>query len=416
MGFLGKIESGWKELLTSNEQTVNLSNNNTNGEQKKRVLDYTIKAMDVIRKDIKSWKQALAATTFTDDPIYWKLQQIYDRIGLDALLSSQIENRINQCLSASFSILKSNGEIDEAQTLFIRNTPTYRKITQLILESIYFGYSLGEINLQKLPTGEYWADINSIPRTNIVPTRGRFYNDFTDVTKFIEYRNINEYGTYILEFNRNDYGLLNKACPHVLMKSFTQSCWSELCEIYGIPPRVLKTNTQDTQMLNRAKKMMEDTGVITGFIVDQMEEFSFATGVATNGDVYSNLINLCNNEISMLISGAIIGQDTKNGSNSKEQTSQSKLDSLVQSDLKYVSEQWNTLVIPALKKLGVIKGDVHLHFDPVEDLAELWSRTKDSFPYMEVDPEFVKTKFGVEVLGSKQATTQKLSIGPDFFV
>ena len=29
-----------------------------------------------------------------------------------------------------------------------------------------------------------------------------------------------------------DYGLLNKAVPHVLFKKFAQSCWSELCEIY----------------------------------------------------------------------------------------------------------------------------------------------------------------------------------------
>ncbi|WP_446662918.1 phage portal protein family protein, partial [Flavobacterium psychrophilum] len=35
--------------------------------------------------------------------------------------------------------------------------------------------------------------------------------------------------------------MLNKAVSHVLFKRFAQSCWSELCEIYGIPPRVLKT-------------------------------------------------------------------------------------------------------------------------------------------------------------------------------
>ena len=65
-----------------------------------------------------------------------------------------------------------------------------------------------------------------------------------------------------------NYGLLNKAVPHALFKKFAHSCWSELCEIYGIPPRYIKTNTQDPEMLDRAEQMLRDMGSAAYFIID----------------------------------------------------------------------------------------------------------------------------------------------------
>ncbi|MEI3104746.1 MAG: DUF935 family protein [Parabacteroides merdae] len=152
----------------------------------------------------------------------------------------------------------------------------------------------------------------------MVPELGFFLYD-SNADKGEYYRDLREFGTYILEFGHpNNYGLLNKAVPHALFKKFAHSRWSELCEIYGIPPRYIKTNTQDPEMLDRAEQMLRDMGSAAYFIIDTTEEFEFANGVSTSGDVYNNLIALCNSEMSMLISGAQIGQDTKNGNRSKK--------------------------------------------------------------------------------------------------
>jgi len=204
--------------------------------------------------------------------------------------------------------------------------------------------------------------------------------------------------------------------PHILFKRFAQSCWSELCEIYGIPPRVMKTTTQDPAMVKRAESMMRDMGAAAWFIIDESEKFEWATAATTNGDVYKNLITLCNNEISMLISGAVIGQDTKNGSNSKEVASQEMLQTLIDADLRTVEQYWNTTVIPALVELGILKGELTYCYEQTEDLAELWKMTNESLPYFEVDPVWVKEKFGVEVTGKREATQQNtLNLGHDFF-
>ena len=223
-----------------------------------------------------------------------------------------------------------------------------------------------------------------------------------------------------MEFGDNkDLGLLNGCVPHVLFKRFSQSCWSELAEIYGIPPRVMKTNTQDKTMVNRAKQMMTDMGSAAWFIIDDSESFEFAKGVTTNGDVYKNLITLCNNEMSMGISGAVVGQDTANGSNAKETASISIVQDLVDSDLTLLEQHWNTTVIPGLVLLGIVPEGVSFGFDPTEDLTELWKMTVQAANFLEVDPAWVKTKFGIEVVGAKKtepANKLSLSIEDGFFV
>jgi hypothetical protein len=188
-----------------------------------------------------------------------------------------------------------------------------------------------------------------------------------------------------------------------------------LCEIYGIPPRVLKTNTQDRVMVSRGEKMLKDMGSAAWFIIDENEEFSFAQGVSTNGDVYKGLMSFCNNELSMGISGTVVGQDTKNGSNSKEKTSIGILQDLIDSDLSLIEQAWNSTIIPALKVLGIITKDVIYSYPPAEDLDKLWKMTTEAASFLEVDPVWVKDTFGIEVTGVKQilpnpANPKKLSL------
>lgn len=364
------------------------------------MLPWNLKSVSRIRQDIKNWNEALAMA-MSEDPKMWALQLMYNEIMLDALLTSQVENRKQQVLAAGFEIKKGNGEVDEEQTFFLRQLPAYRKLTHAMLDAHYYGYNLVEMELTK-EEGNINLEVITIPRTNVVPQLGLFYPDYSE-DKNISYRDIPEYGTWVLEFNSGDFGLLNKAVSHVLFKRFAQSCWSELCEIYGIPPRVMKTNTQDKGMLTRAEQMMKDMGAAAWFIIDETENFEWAKGTDTNGDVYKQLINLCSNEISLLVSGAVIGQDTVNGNRSKEESSQNLQNLLVQSDMATLEGYWNSLVIPALIKIGILKGDVYGEYVQAKDLEQLWKFTSGSLQYYTVDPEWLKNTFGVEVTGERQA-------------
>lgn len=127
------------------------------------------------------------------------------------------------------------------------------------------------------------------------------------------------------------------------------------------------------------------------------------TPTAGSGEVYNGLIGLCQNNISLLFSGAIIGQDTKFGSKGKEQSSQDMLWDLVTADQTAIEQQMNDKVLPALYSIGILPEDgLSLVYDQVEDISELWTRTKELLPFKEIDNEWIKNKFGVEVIGNRE--------------
>jgi len=346
-----------------------------------------------IRRDIQDWKKAVKQATSATEPKQFLLQELYSDITNDALLTSQLNNRNEQTISAGFEMINPDGKINEKATATLNAIHCLRDIAAHILNSEWYGCSLIELftdenNIQR---------VTLIDRSHIVPDTGMFFPNISN-TNSIAYREVPEYGSYLLEFNSEHLGMLNKAVNHILFKKFAQSCWSELCEIYGIPPRYIKTNTQDQNMLDRAENMMRDVGAAAWFIIDTTEEFQFAQGVNTDGDVYANLIKLCNNETSLLVSGAIIGQDTEHGNRSKEQVSVSILDRLIESDKRMVESYMNAIVLPAFRKTGWMPNGAEIfRFSTTENTEKLWNIVKELLPHKEVDNKWLEEKFGVPV-------------------
>ena len=377
------------------------------------------KTISQTRQDIKVWTNAQNSAQVEENPKFFPIQNLYDNILKDLHLQSQVNNRMLKSLSRPFSIKNADGKTNDDLTALLQDKGFVFQVNKAILETIFRRHSLGEFSY-KLVNNEPILTFDCIPRQNVDPVTGYLYYDYTDDKK-IKYREQKEYGSWLIEFGEKNttLGLLDGCVPMVLFKRFGGSCWSELCEIYGIPPRVMKTNTQDKVMVQRAKQMMADMGSAAYFIIDDSESFEFAKGVNTNGDVYANLLKFCNNELSMGISGTVVGQDTKNGSNGKEKTSIGILDDLVDSDLSLIEQCWRDTVIPALQTLGVLPPGVMYKYDATEDLELLWKMVTEAANFLEIDPKWVETKFGIKVIGTKKtdpATKLSLNIGEDFFV
>ena len=352
------------------------------------------------RRDIGDWKRALTLAERVNEPRFYQLIDIYNEIADDALLSSQINNRFERTIARQFELIV-NGKVDEQATNQLRHISIMQDLIKAILESELYGISLVELSMS-----DNQHQMSIINRRNIDPINARVYFDALQ-PNYVDYRLLPEYGAYILEFNAEHIGLLNKCVPHILFKKFAQSCWSELCEIYGIPPRFIKTNTSDPEMLDRAEQMVSEMGAAAGFVIDTTEEFQFAQGTSTNGDVYNNLIRLCSNEISMLISGAILGQDTANGNYSREESNSAILARLIESDQRMVEMYMNSIVLPAMRRIGWLNigENTEFHFSAVEDNDKLWQMAKEIMPYKEIDNEWLTEKFGIPVADKEQGLT-----------
>lgn len=371
------------------------------------------KAMARTKADVLTWKNAIAMASNIESPKTFPYYNLLEDMMLDAHTTSQIQNRKLKTVSSNFTIKNHTGETHQELTDRLQKSVWFNEIISYILDSIFFGYTLIEFN--RTETDPKKVKIDLIPRQNVLPKKGIILNDYQD-DKGIDYLNAPEYGSWLIDFGTTgDLGLINKAIPHILFSRFAQSCWSELCEIYGIPPRVMKTNTRDSGALRRAEKMMTDMGAAAWFIIDETEKLEWTTtGTPATGEVYNGLIKLCRDNISLLISGAIIGQDTQYGSRSKEQSSQDILQNLIDADQTLVEQYMNSKVLPALFKIGILPIDNLLfEYDKVEDLSELWTRTKEILPYKEVPNEWIKEKFGIEVQDRKNHPQQNLSA--DYF-
>lgn len=351
----------------------------------------------ITRKDIADWKRARQQATSSTEPKQVLLQHLFEEIMLDALMTSQISVlRVGKSQGAEFE-LKSNGKKDDVETQKLKDSGLYEDLVELIIEAQFFNHSVVEFSYD----GDDLA-AELIPRANISPEVGKFYPDTQD-SATLDYRDLPEFKKWIVEVypRKRDLGLLNKAVPYVLIKKFALSCWSELCEIFGIPPRVMKTNTTDNEMLERADMMMKEIGSAAYFIIDTTEEFEFAQGVATNGDVYKNLISTCDQQLSLLNLAAVLGQDTENGNRSKEESSTKLMEAVVKADKRLIESTFNKKILPALASIGFLKPGLRLEITKEVDLEKLWKMTYEASQYYEVDPEWIRNTFGIEVIGKK---------------
>lgn len=362
----------------------------------KRIISRVIKKQESItRRDIADWKTARLEATRAEEPRQHLLQVLYDEIMLDAKMTSQIGLRIDKSQAAAFS-LKKGDKVDEESTKILQDSGLYDTFAEEIILANFYNHSLCEFSFDK---GKPVVDI--IPRKHVSPEDGKFYPDvYGDGEK---YRDRPDFGTFILEFypKKGDLGLLNKAAPYVLMKKFAMSCWSELCEIYGIPPRVMKTDTQDPTMLERAEHMMKEIGAAAWFIIDTTEDVEFAQSTSTNGDVYKNFISVCDEHISLLNLGAVIGQDTINGNRSKEETSVRLLDAIVEADKRKIQFNFNQKIIPALESLGILPQGLRFEFAQAVDIEKLWKMVVEGSQYYTFDIEWLKDVFGMNITGMK---------------
>lgn len=383
-------------------KTVELKKGDTLSARDRRKVAHEIvrNGRSLARKDIREWRMYRQRAMSQETPNRRELANLLKEIAEDPKVTTTVARRILLSTGAEWQIVDANGDVDEETTKQMHDSKGFFDILNYIFEAPHYGTSLIEIDIEKTLTGE---DIKAtlIDRDHVEPITG-FVRFDVNQEKGVYYRELAEFNTTIFEFgDPNDFGLLDKAVPYALYKKFAASCWSELAEIYGIPPRYMKTDTTDPTLMARAEQMMRDMGASAWWVIDNEEEFGFAQSVNTNGDIFKNLIQLCNNEISTLICGAILGEDTEHGNRSKEEVGLSMLDDLAKNDRKQGQMYLNRYIMPALSMFGFIPENSRFEFVANEDIEELWKKVVSILPYYEVDENWLRNKFGIEITGKR---------------
>lgn len=378
------------------QHTTTLSANNPH-RQRSLSAEIVRRTQTIARRDIADWNQARRDAINQDHPSRKRLFELYEDVLLDPKVASKIEQRKLITLGKPWQIVDREGAPDGLAFERLSNDAGFASIIALLLDIPYQGHAILEIH--QTPAG---LACELIPRQNVIPSRGLVIPDLQTPSNAIKYRQLKEYGRSIIEFGApDDLGLLNKAVPFALYKRFATSCWSELCEIYGIPPRYIKTDTTDPANVDRAVQMMQEMGANPWWVIDQTEDFGFVNGVATNGTLYNNLIHLCNTEITTLIAGAVIGEDSEVGSRAKEEVGMEILQARALADRVEIERAINRQILPILAQWGLIRDGLRFQYSTEEDTTELWRKTVQALPYFDVDPDWIRKTFGIEVIAPK---------------
>lgn len=365
------------------------------------------------RKDIQSWRHALVMAENPQRPRRSLLMDVYHDIVLDAHLHGQLELRRQRLTGARFAVYNPGNQADENLTWLLK-TQWFMQLLTHFSDALFWGHSLVQIDgVTPLINGKGGiTSISLVPRRHVVPELGLLLTKPTDENG-IAYRHYPDFDGWIIETpDHRSLGLLSQAVPHALYKRFAMAAWSEFSEIFGMPLRVGKTNMRDTTMVRQMNDMLRDMGSSFYAVIDDTEKIEFVETARGSGEVYENLITLCNNEMSKLINGAVIGDSNTAGSRAKEEVGERLGNLILKADME-TAQQWiNNTLFPLLVRHGYPLQGCTFAWEVQKDLKELWTNTHQALQYYEVDPEWVKETFGIMVTAKKEIpAAQQFSAG-----
>jgi phage gp29-like protein len=354
------------------------------------------------RRDIAQWQTALRAAENVENPKRIQLYNIYNDVMIDADLTSEIEKRKNALLGSTFNLYKEDGSPEPDATMLLQGS-WFTKFIEWAFESKLWGHSLIEISV--LTTDGKVADVELANRWHVIPEKGIMRINQSDDVGII-YRGNVQYEQWLFEIGDNyNLGLLNKAVPHVLYKRFAQGAWSEFCEIFGVPPRYAKTDARDTESLNRLEDMMVQMGVANYAVINKDEEITFLEPSNQDGTVFSGLMKYSGAQISKLINGAVLGEDSQGGSRSKEEVGLELANGIWTGDKTWLEGVINEKILPKLIALGYPFAGLKFEFNREKNLKDEWAIVNGVCNHFEVEPEYIRDTFGIPVIKQKLNNT-----------
>lgn len=360
------------------------------------------KARGLQRQDIDKWRKAMQRAIHPRDPRRDLLMPLYDDVMLDSHISGLWEHaRKGRLFANDFQIVSINGgEIDQAMTDAF-NEPWFFELMGHALDSKAYGHTLLEFGEVVKNQGIYGIDL--LPRANVIPERGVILEDISS-SKGIPY----EEEDMVMEIGgQRDLGFLLKAAPMFLYKKGAMMAWSEYCEIFGMPLMVGTTESQDQADVDRMLDNMQMLGSAARAVMQQGENIEFKGDTKTDTyNVYDKHIDRANSELSKLILGSTGTTDMSKGAKAQAEVHERISDDVIQSDKRFIRGWANNDLIPFLLSKGWNLNGKKFEFPETKGQEALWAKTKDSMPYYDIDQDWMRDTFGVQVTERKEKGTE----------
>lgn len=350
--------------------------------------------------DVGKWRQALNAAESVHTPQRSELIRLFNEVTLDAHLSALMQSRISQILAHKFNVVDQSGEVSDRSEILQKEW--FKKIIKYFAESIFYGFSL--IELDCLEDLEF-KEVCLLPRENVEPNKKLFKKEYYLLDGYPFLKEPFSNWTFYVERDDN-LGLLNKAAPLTIWKKNALGSWSDYADIFGVPPRIGKTNVRDKDLRDNMEAMLENMGRLSFGVFDNEDNIEL---VQTSGsdafNVFMRLGEFCNAELSKLVLGQTMTTDD-GSSRSQSETHQKTLENVVRADLSWIEDLINSQFIPFLRDVHNFpfeQGDRFV-YDHTESLSltDQMDMTKSLLPFKNVPSDWINQRFGIPVTDKQE--------------
>lgn len=273
-------------------------------------------------QDITQWKTAIDSARNVLNPRRRLLYELFDNIKIDGHLHSVMAKRAMGITNKRVLFTPQMGvdTVDVKISDLIIETPWFSDFMKYASEAVPFGHSLIELVPAKDGINLIEKSV-LINRANVKPEKGFVAFDAMNDQAGIYYKGEQadpSYSPYLIEVGgEKDYGLLMIAAQYVIYKRGGFGDWAQFAELFGMPFRVGKYNQYDDAMRKKLDTALSTMGGAGYAVIPDGASLEFFNNVQSGqSDIFKNLIEMSNSEISKLFLGQTMTTD--NGSSKSQ--------------------------------------------------------------------------------------------------
>ncbi len=289
--------------------------------------------------DVGDWRTALRAADYGRTR---QLYDLFDDIIIDGVLFDAIDKRIDAVLNSDLIFTDRTGKENEEISRLI-DTTAWATLMREIMNQRFFGRAALEMSFadgfRVEPIKPKYIDLRN--RQILLDDTG---------SAGIPY----DGDSHLLVLGKDDdFGLLLKAAPYAIWKRGGFGDYAQWIELFGMPQRIGKYNTYDTESRKLLEEAMEKAGSAPYVIIPKEAEVEMRESNTGSGDSFNDFRKACNEEILITILGQTLTtvQGDK-GARSLGEVHMEVEDNKHQTDLRFVQRTLNEMVVPMLIARG----------------------------------------------------------------
>ncbi|MGV7234648.1 MAG: phage portal protein family protein [Nitrosomonadaceae bacterium] len=330
-------------------------------------------------EDIQKWRLALQTAEQSFNPDRVNLVRVYNDVILDAHLTSIMNTIRMKVADAHWFVCNADGSENKELTERIKHR-WFRRTVGFIVDAKFWGHSLIQLGAIKDNT---FTSADIVPREYVMPDKKGVKKEMFNTQDLVRYDTF-PYKNWVIEAGGDpkDFGLLNQATPWALWKKNAMSSWSEFAEMFGMPLRIGKTDTNDPAQLTKFDAFLKDMGAAAYAIIDTQDELEFVERNDQDAHrVFDQLIERANGEMSKLILGQTMSTDS-GSSRSQAEVHENVMNSIITAYKAFCQDTVNEELVSLMITHGMLpegsfikvdheeKVSLREKFDMVEDLLK----------------------------------------------